>query len=58
MKMFGLVMMLLTLVSCGKTWRSKAEPHTKSTPRKASQLDQWSGRSDYLDTGWQVKSQP
>jgi hypothetical protein len=58
MKNLMLVMMLLTLVSCGKTWRSKAEPDTKSTPRKASQLDQWSGRSDYLDRGWQLKSQP
>lgn len=58
MKIFMLGFMLLTLVSCGKTWRSKAEPDKKSTPTKASQLDQWSGRSDYLDTGWQVKSQP
>lgn len=58
MKILNLVIMLLALASCDKTWRSKAEPDTKSTPKKASQLDQWSGRSDYLDTGWQVKSQP
>jgi hypothetical protein len=58
MKMFRLVMMLLTLVSCGKTWRSKTEPAPKTTPGKASQVDQWTGRSDYLDRGWQVKSQP
>lgn len=58
MKFFKLVLMMLALSSCGKIWRSKAEPETKSTPKKAGQLDQWSGRSDYLDTGWQVKSQP
>lgn len=58
MKMMKLFLMLLVLSSCGKTWRSKAEPDTKSAPKKAGQLDQWSGRSDYIDTGWQVKSQP
>jgi len=58
MKKFALFIMLLALASCGKTWRSKTEPDRKTTPRKAGQLDQWSGRSDYLDTGWQVKSQP
>jgi uncharacterized protein YceK len=58
MKILTLVLMMLALSSCGKTWRSKTEPNTKSTPKKAGQLEQWSGRSDYLDTGWQVKSQP
>lgn len=58
MKTLMLLLSLSNLVACGKTWRSKAEPATQSNEVKSGRLDQWSGRSDYIDTRWQVKSQP
>ncbi len=58
MKAVMLLILLVNLSACGKTWRSKAEPATQSQVAKSSRLDQWSGRSDYIDTRWQVKSQP
>lgn len=58
MKTLMLLITLTNLVACGKTWRSKAEPATKSKEAGSNGLDQWSGRNDYIDTRWQVKSQP
>jgi uncharacterized protein YceK len=58
MKIFMLLMTLVTFAGCGKTWRSKTEPASKSNQATSINLDQWSGRSDYIDTRWQVKSQP
>jgi len=59
MKILLLMFGLSFVIGCGKTWRSNAKKEA-DTPSKstAGSLDQWSGRSDYIDTRWQVKSQP
>lgn len=58
MRMLALLITLTSLVACGKISRTKTEPETQSSTSLSKQLDQWSGRSDYIDTRWQVKSQP
>jgi uncharacterized lipoprotein len=61
MKYLLLALISLNLLSaCDKTWRSKTtEPQDqKSEAAAAGNLEQWSGRSDYVDTRWQIKSRP
>ncbi|WP_141734825.1 hypothetical protein [Oligoflexus tunisiensis] len=59
MKYFVLVMISLNLLS-GCDWRSKAtQPENQEPPSlPISSLEQWSGRSDYVGTRWQIKSRP
>jgi hypothetical protein len=56
--MLALLLTLTSLVACGKIPRDKTEPEAQSSTSTSIQLDQWSGRSDYFDTRWQVKTQP
>ncbi|MDQ3232765.1 MAG: hypothetical protein M3Q07_13190 [Pseudobdellovibrionaceae bacterium] len=58
MKFFLLVLSLSFMMSCGKTWRSKQDKQDTPTKPTPATLDQWSGRSDYIDTRWQVKNPP
>jgi hypothetical protein len=59
MKALLFILGLSLFFGCGKTWRSNAKKEADPSKRPtASSQDQWSGRSDYIDTRWQVKSQP
>lgn len=58
MKTLAALALFSALFACGKKVRSQTEPDVKASSSSTIRLEQWSGRSDYIDTGWQVKSQP
>jgi hypothetical protein len=58
MKITWLLLSLSFLCACGKILHSKTEPESKPGKAVNIPLDQWSGRSDYVDPRWRIKSQP
>lgn len=57
MKLLTFIACLSFGFACGRAWRSNPNKDT-STKNLPAKLDQWTGRSDYTDTRWQIKSQP
>lgn len=47
---------LVLLTSCGKKRHSR--PVTPPEVSPTISLEQWTGRTDYTESTWQIKSQP